>query len=382
MFEAALGACVRIDESGQTIDTDPLVTTITFNLGRSYESRGLADQAIDVYERLLRRHDDYTDARTRLAYIKLRRHPTGEGPAAVTKLHHDNPADLEARALYGWFLGRLQAKKRPTNAQEEDEFRHHKRTLQNFDKHDRYALVAMGNMLLAQAREMRRDSDSDRTKRSATYSRAVEFFEKALSLDPRNAYAAQGIAIALVEDRKDTSAALPIFVKIRDTLKDAHVYVNLGHIFTEGRQFSKAIESYQTALSKEGKTNDPQILQCLGRAYLNKGRAENDLEAYAKALECAEMVSSHDVVLFWGTCRLDVCDADGRLGTCFGARAGALPLQRRLCANPAGVGPAQGAREPAVLGATRTGICRPRGCHQDARRDCAAPASTVPQARH
>ncbi|KAL3299182.1 tetratricopeptide repeat protein tpr1 [Colletotrichum asianum] len=288
MFEAALGACMKIGEKDSEIDTDALVTTISFNLGRSYESRGLLDEAIEVYDGLLKRHDDYTDARTRLAYIKLRKNPNKEGPDAVAKLYQENPQDLEVRALYGWYMGKVHSRKRPHNINEDHEFRHYKHTLQNYDKHDRYALVGMGNLYLIQAREMRRESDNDRAKRSATYSKAVEFFEKALSLDPRNAYAAQGIAIALVEDKKDYKTALGIFVKIRDTIKDAHVYVNLGHIYAELRQWTKAIENYEMALSKEGKSNDPVILACLGRTWLNKGRSERDLDAYRQSLEYAK----------------------------------------------------------------------------------------------
>jgi len=283
---------MRIGGKDEETDTDALVTTISFNLGRSYESRGMSDQAVEVYEGLLKRHDDYTDAKIRLAYIKLRSNPNKEGPDAVAKLYQENPADLEVRALYGWFLGKVNSRKRPANIAEDPELRHYKHTLQNYDKHDRYALVGMGNMWLVTAREMRRETDQEKQKRSATYGRAVEFFEKALQLDPMNAYAAQGIAIALVEDKKDYKNALPIFLKVRDTIREPHVFVNLGHIYAELRQFSKAIESYEIALSKEGKSNDAGILSCLGRVWLNKGRAERTMNAYKVALECAEKVKS------------------------------------------------------------------------------------------
>lgn len=294
MFEAALGACMRIGEKDPEMDTDALVSTISFNLGRSYEARCLTDKAVEVYEGLLTRHDDYTDARTRLAYIKLRRNPNKEGPDAVAKLYQGNSGDLEVRALYGWYLGKVHSRKRPANIAEDQEFRHYKHTLQNHDKHDRYALVGMGNLYLVQAREMRRETDQERQKRSAIYCKAVEFFEKALSLDPKNAFAAQGVAIALVEDKKDYKSALPIFNQVRETVRDFHIYVNLGHIYAELKQFSKAIEHYEIALSKDGKTNDPVILSCLGRTWLNRGRAERDADACAKALECAKKVSRCD----------------------------------------------------------------------------------------
>ncbi|KAK3313430.1 hypothetical protein B0H66DRAFT_566053 [Apodospora peruviana] len=288
-FEAALDACMRIGQSGEDLDTDALVTTISFNLGRSYESEAKTDKAIECYEGLLKRHDDYTDARTRLAYLKLRKFPNKEGPDAVAKLYQDNPSDLEVRALYGWFLGKVTAKKRPANLAEDPEQRHYKHTLQNYDKHDRYALVGMGNLHLMSAREMRRETEADRQKRSAAYGRAVEFFEKALQLDPKNAYAAQGIAIALVEDKKDYKNALQVFMKVRETIRDnANVYVNLGHIFAELKQWSKAVENYEAALATEGKQNDAGILSCLGRTWLNKGRSERNMDAYKMALEYAQ----------------------------------------------------------------------------------------------
>jgi RNA polymerase-associated protein CTR9 len=301
MFEAALSACMLIGERDSTADTDALVSTISFNLGRSYEARNLTDKAVEVYDGLLARHDDYTDARARLAYIKLRQHPNKEGPDAVAKLYQENTGDVEVRSLYGWYLGKVHSRKRPSNVAEDQEFRHYKHTLQNYDKHDRYALVAMGNLYLTQAREMRRETDQEKQKRSATYAKAVEFFEKALSLDPKNAYAAQGIAIAMIEDKKDLKNALPIFNKIRDTIKDSHLYVNLGHIFAELRQFTKAIEHYEIALTKDGKANDPVILACLGRTWLNRGRAERDIEAYNRALECAKKVCRKPETLVLGS---------------------------------------------------------------------------------
>ncbi|KAM7201011.1 hypothetical protein V8F20_005020 [Naviculisporaceae sp. PSN 640] len=294
-FQAALDACVRLGENGEkkegedeNSDTDALVTTIGFNLGRSYEAEGQTERAIECYEGLLKRHDDYVDARARLAYLTLRRNPSDKaGPDAIAKLYQENPADLEVRALYGWFLGKS-SKKRPQNMADDPEHRHYKHTLQNYDKHDRYALVGMGNMHLMSAREMRRETDSDRQKRSAVYNRAVEFFDKALQLDPKNAFAAQGIAIALVEDRKDYKNAMQIFIKVRETLRDAALYINLGHIYVELKQWSKAIESYETALSKDGKANDPGILSCLGRTWLYRGRADRNLEAYKNALDYAK----------------------------------------------------------------------------------------------
>lgn len=240
-FQTALNACVRAGEKDEALDTDALVTTISYNLARTYEAAGLLDEARQVYEGLLARHSDYTDARARLAYIELRQNPADEGPKAMAALYETDSTNLEVRSLFGWYLSK--SKKRTTNIAEDQEQRHYKHTLQHHDKHDRYSLTGMGNLYLTTAREMRRDTDQDKDKRHKAYEKAVEFHDKALQLDPKNAYAAQGIAIALVEDKKDLTTAVQIFSKIRDTVREANVFVNLGHVFAELKQYSRSIES-------------------------------------------------------------------------------------------------------------------------------------------
>ncbi|KAL8913701.1 MAG: hypothetical protein Q9171_001551 [Xanthocarpia ochracea] len=280
-FQTALNACVKAGEKDEGTDTDALVTTISYNLARTYEAAGLLDEAKQVYEGLLARHEDYTDARTRLAYIELRQNPTEDGPRAMAALYETDSTNLEVRSLFGWYLSK--AKRRAPNIAEDQEQRHYKHTLQHHDKHDRYSLTGMGNLYLTTAREMRRDTDQDKEKRRKMYEKAVEFYDKALQLDPKNAYAAQGVAIALVEDRKDLTAAVQLFSKIRDTIKDPSVYVNLGHVFAELKQYSRSIESYEAALT-HNRASDPQILACLGRVWLLKGKQDKSPSAMKTAL--------------------------------------------------------------------------------------------------
>ena len=284
MFQSALNACVLSQEREDGTDNDALVTTISYNLGRTYEAADMWDEAKKVYEGLLERHSNYTEASARLTYIALRQSPTDEGPKRMGKLYEVDSSNLEVRALFGWYLSK--SKKRVVNLAEDPEQRHFKHTLQYHDKHDRYALTGMGNVHLLAARDMRRDTDQEKDKRRTTYRRAVEFFDKALQLDPKNAYAAQGIAIALVDDKKDHSSAVQVFSKIRDTLKDASVYLNLGHVYAELRQFSRSIEHYEAALAKD-RSRDVQILACLGRVWWLKGKQEMNLVAMKTALDYA-----------------------------------------------------------------------------------------------
>ena len=240
-FQLALSACMNRQESESNTESDQLVTTISYNLARSFEGSGLPDEAKSVYESLLLRHPDYTDARTRVAYIELRQNPSSEGPKAMGALYEAESQNLEVRALYGWYLHK--AKRRTANIAEDQEQRHYKHTLQQHDKHDLYSLTGMGNLYLTLAREMRRDTEQDKEKRRRNYERSVEFFQKALQIDPKNAYAAQGVGIALAEDQKDFQQAIRIFSKVKDTIKDSSVLINIGHIYGELKQYGRAIDS-------------------------------------------------------------------------------------------------------------------------------------------
>ena len=238
-FQIALESSAE-DDSTANEKNDLLITTISYNLARSYEASHMLDEARALYEQVLARHEDYIDAQTRLAYIELRQNPSSEGPKAIGDLYNEDSQDIEIRSLYGWYLNK--AKKRTQNIAEDQEQRHYKHTLQQFDKHDQYSLTGMGNLYLTSAREMRRETEQDRDRRRKTYERAVEFFMKALQLDPKNAYAAQGVAIAMAEDKKDFHGALQIFSKVKETVKESCVLINLGHAFGDTKQFQRAIE--------------------------------------------------------------------------------------------------------------------------------------------
>ena len=243
LFQTALNACIKAGERDEQLNIDAVVTTISYNLGRTYESEGDLDEARRVYEGLLERHNEYIDASTRLTYIKLRLNPRDEGPKAIQDLHKSISGNLDVRAFYGWYLNK--AKRETLNIAEDQEQRHYKHTLQSYDKHDLYSLTGMGNIYLSIARELPRESDPtrDKEKRSKMYEKAIEFFDKALQLDPKNAYAAQGVGIALVEDKKAHGPAVQIFSKVRESMKDRSVYINLGHVYFDLKQYSRAIEN-------------------------------------------------------------------------------------------------------------------------------------------
>lgn len=263
-----------------------LATTITYNLARAFEASGLRERAKSGYQAALAKCPEYIDAKIRLTCMALIDDPHATGPQSMNKLYtEDQSTSLDVRALYGWFLSRRVRRTQITNVEQDQEYRHYKHTLQGHDKHDLYSLVGMGNIYLSSAREMARVSDPEREKRHQQYDRAVDCFKKAISLDPHNAYAAQGIAIAMIDDSAVRSMrdAVQIFSKVKESFKNASVFANLGHVYTEMKQWPMAIESYETALSMQENT-DPNTLACLGRAWFLRAREEKQISSWKNAL--------------------------------------------------------------------------------------------------
>lgn len=241
LYQEALTAIPQHKEKDENLDVDALATTLTYNLGRCEEAAGNLEQATKHYSQLLQFHNGYVDANLRLAYM-LMRLASPEGFKMIYKLMQTDSTNLEVRAMYGWYLSK-QKRRIPVNIAEDNEQRHYKHSLQHHDKHDRYSLAGMGNLYLHTAREMRRDTEQEKEKRRKTYEKAVEFFDKCLQLDPKNAFAAQGVAIAMIEDKKDLKGAVGILTKVRETLaNDGHAVVNLGHCLAGLEQWGRAIE--------------------------------------------------------------------------------------------------------------------------------------------
>lgn len=136
-------------------------------------------------------------------------------------------------------------------------------TLKDHDKHDLYSLCAAGWIQYHQARESRDISTKGVEERRRGFQRSAEFYEKALHLDPLCAVAAQGLAIVTAEDAlgnlggsigpvtpdeamkriKNARDALDVFAKVRESLNDGSVYINMGHCYYARDEFDRAIES-------------------------------------------------------------------------------------------------------------------------------------------
>lgn len=142
-----------------------------------------------------------------------------------------------------------------------------------------YALCASGALSYLEARENKHQGKDAQRDRVAKFTRAAEFFDKALQLYPQCAFAAQGLAIGLAESTlgngpadagaaaaattpggtaaplteyqarlRNARDALNILTKVKESVNDASVYVNIAHCHFARDEYDRAIENVSRAI--------------------------------------------------------------------------------------------------------------------------------------
>lgn len=267
--------------------TDPetgnaMELTLTYNIARAEESSNNSEKvkdAMKLYEDILSKCPHYTSAKIRWLIIACSSDDK-DVKDEVQKLLEEEGDDLEVRSFYGWYLKNFGMKHGLVKDKSKDlESEHHRETLTKYTSHDCYALISMARVYCVLAREVK-----EQQKKDQYYVRAAQLYQKVLNLDPKNAYAAQGIAIIFAE-KKQNGLALEIFRKVRDSLNDITVYLNMGHCLLEVKQFAKAIESYQLALTRFTDGKDARLLNYFARAWLLRAMSEKNLEYFNTALK-------------------------------------------------------------------------------------------------
>lgn len=282
-FEKALNVCKQkyIDSPE---NEKALEITLKYNIARSKEAKNDPNNtkdALKLYQNILEECPHYTNAKIRYLIISCLSENKNI-KQEVENLLSDESSDLQVRSFYGWYLKRFGKQQGLVNSGSKDqETEHHKETLTKYTSHDCYALISLANVYCTMAREMK-----DQKKKDQYYIRAAQLYHKVLDLDVKNAYAAQGIAIILAE-KKQTGLALEFFRKVRDSLNDITVYLNLGHCLVEAKQFAKAIESYELALTRFTNGKDARLLNYFGRAWFLRGVYEKNIESLKMALRYA-----------------------------------------------------------------------------------------------
>ncbi|KZT29077.1 TPR-like protein [Neolentinus lepideus HHB14362 ss-1] len=276
-------------------------TSILYNLARAYEDEGSEQLAKDAYDKLLARHPEYVDAKIRQAHILVDINRQNEAHELLKQALSSQNNNMNLRAYYTYFLVNSTSPK----VTKEFVFA----TLKDHDKHDLYSLCAAGWIMYNQARESREQGPKAVEERKQGFRRSAEFYEKALQLDPSCAFAAQGLAIVTAEDAlgslaggvlqgssseeaqkrfKNARDALDVFAKVRESINDGSVYVNIGHCHYVRDEFDRAIESYETASKRFYDGHNVTVLMCLCRSWYAKSIKDQSFQAMNTALRYAQ----------------------------------------------------------------------------------------------
>lgn len=242
-------------------------TTILYNLGRAYEGQGMTEEADNAYRQILNVHPEYPEAKVRLAAMAMNVQQLDVANNHLKDALTAHPTNSELRAYYLYFLVQT-ASTLAFNAhaiKQAIDFAYN--TLREH-RSDVYTLSAAGWLNYRQGREMKPNVKDSQTEaglaafgreRTKYYARAAELYEKALLVDPECSFAAQALAIAVAENAlalpgaatnddsrtriANARQALGVFQRVRETLMDGSVYVNMGHCYFANDEFERAIES-------------------------------------------------------------------------------------------------------------------------------------------
>ncbi|KAJ2329565.1 protein required for normal CLN1 and CLN2 G1 cyclin expression, partial [Coemansia sp. RSA 2681] len=216
---AAAGAAgARGAAAGEVQRLESTRATLSYNVARFYERRGMWARAEALYARLLADVPTYVDATLRLAHVAFFVRADADRALALVA----QAIDVDSKRAAAWLLrGNIELHRQHV----QDARRAFEHVLKDIAKHDVYALCSLGNFYLAAGRSEHARGSSDASDPAAakrasdlsaqSYKRALEFFDKCLQLDERCAAAAHGTAIALAE-RGCAHEARQVFQDVRD----------------------------------------------------------------------------------------------------------------------------------------------------------------------
>ncbi|AAW41751.1 hypothetical protein CNBB5210 [Cryptococcus deneoformans B-3501A] len=280
-------------------EAETLKTVLAYNLGRAYEEGGDHAKAAQWYRDVLRQHPEHVESKVRLALIATSAGRHFDAHTLLKECLQSDENNLILRSVYTNFL--------ITIGSYREAFAFTTQTLK-VDKSDAWTFCALGWLHFTLGREAK--SPQELAERPKQYLRSAEAYERALIIDPKCAMAAQGLAIALVEDSlalrgtnygaeegkvraRLAGQTLGIFGRIKDSLAEGAVNVNLGHCYFIRGEEEKAIESYMTA-SNAFDEKDVNVLLYLARAWYALANRESNFSAMNKALDyCQKAMHIH-----------------------------------------------------------------------------------------
>lgn len=260
--------------------------TILFNKARLLESNYTESKRI--YQEIIVRRPGHISSHLRLGCLALSH---GQNQEAID--HFKEAIGQDENCFEAWtLLANTQLRmKAVTPARKSFE-----RILQKLDRHDIYALVSLGNLYVDLGR-------SDKASRLDYFRRAMEFYQKAISLEPKNHLAANGLGMVLAE-MGHYERAKEIFIQVRlADPSNTDAISNLGHCFVELGQYGAAVSVYEHLLETQPSAKVRlSALLYLARALLCLGKAEKQSNHLRRAItylqEAQEKLPKDTPILF------------------------------------------------------------------------------------
>lgn len=252
------------------------LVTMQFNMGRMHEASADFKAARKLYNEIVDKRPSYTACYLRLAVMAKAEGKRQVAQDWLQKAIDEDPRELNALAM----MANLHMERRSWNDVNQCVIE-----MLKLEKADPCAMLIKGNLALNSLppkAKAKKGVDHDLVKKNHL-SKALECYKIALSKEPSNAYAANGVGVVLAEEGS-MSTAKEIFSKVQEavasnpawqiSLPDAHL--NLANVYLASKEYVSAIKLYQKVLTKNRSNKDAGVLLYLARAYYD---SENLLEA-------------------------------------------------------------------------------------------------------
>mmetsp|Transcript_8317 Transcript_8317/g.30707 ORF Transcript_8317/g.30707 Transcript_8317/m.30707 type:complete len:1087 (-) Transcript_8317:39-3299(-) len=249
---------------------------LLYNFARNYEAWGGADhieKSKEIYLALIKNHPSFIESYLRLGNIFMSENNSKKALKWIhlaTKVNTKNPLPFVV-------LGFLHISRREwSHAQKQ--FEH---IVNNMDKNHSYANLALGHIFYCSAR----DHKSEEKKQQRYMRYGAQFFEKSLSNDPSNTYAAVSMG-AYIAEQGYVDTAKELFLKIRESTADIpEIWINLAHVEMCQGNFINAASMYEKCLQKIYQGPSVHVLELLAYAYYKEDKLDECMKTLKQALK-------------------------------------------------------------------------------------------------
>ena len=255
-----------------------------FNKARLLEDMNRLDEAEALYKKLSLLNPNDISTHLRLGIISSKRGQHNEATEHLKEAIGLDEGNLDAWCLLASSHLRIKALTPARKAYE--------RILKQGDRHDPFALCALGNIYIEFARHEGRSA-----ARSENLKRALEFFVKALSLQRNNYVAANGFGSILAELGR-WKEAKDVFLQVKQAMPGfMDASLNLAHCFVELGQFAAAINAYEHILTHHqghqlSTSRKATLYLFIARAHYVQAKMEKTVGAFQSAISQLERAAA------------------------------------------------------------------------------------------